>query len=150
MPTLDELSILYAKKQPKMVDNLLEDSPILKIIDFVEASHDLWNAYEEVLSVDAAGFVDLNAKLPTLSAKTKVEQVDLAVMGGEIEVPEDKAQVFGGRETPLPWQGSTANVIRNIRLFIGCSFIILRVSFVNTRIVSRGSTASFGQSSRML
>lgn len=98
MPTLKELSVLYAKKQPGQVDQLLEDAPILARMPFQEATHDLWNVYEEVTDVTGAGFVNFDAVLPSVSAGTEARQTDLAVMGGQIEVGEDKAQVFGGRD----------------------------------------------------
>ena len=98
MPLLSELSKEYAKKQPKMVDNLLEEAPILSLIDFEESTHDMWNIYDEVKEVTGAGFVNLDSELPTLSSKTVAKQVDLSVMGGQIEVGEDKAKLYGGRE----------------------------------------------------
>ncbi len=96
MPTLHDLSVQYAKKQPKQVDFLTEESPILKIIPFEVASHDMWNVYEEITGVTGAGFVDLDAVLPVVKADSKLRKVDLAIMGGEIEVGEDKAQMYGG------------------------------------------------------
>jgi len=96
MPTLHELSVQYAKKQPKQVDSLTEESPILKIIPFEAASHDMWNVYEEITGVKGAGFVDMDAVLPKIKADSKLRKVDLAIMGGEIEVGEDKARIYGG------------------------------------------------------
>lgn len=96
MPTLKELSVLYAKKQPKQVDNILEDSPVLAMLPFEEASHDLWNVYEETQEVTGAGFVDLDAELPSVSVQSELKKVDLSIMGGVAQVTEDKAQMFGG------------------------------------------------------
>ena len=66
MPTLKELSVLFAKKQPKQVESITEDSPILDMIPFEEASHELWNVYEDATEITGAGFVDLDAPLPTV------------------------------------------------------------------------------------
>lgn len=96
MPTLKELAVLHAKKQPKQVDNVTEDSPILSMIPFEEASHDLWNVYEDIQDVTGAGFVDLDAVLPTVNLNTELKKVDLSIMGGIAQVEEDKAQMFGG------------------------------------------------------
>lgn len=97
MPTLKELSIMYAKKQPKMVDAITEKTPILDMIPFDEASHGLWNMYEEVESVTGAGFVDMDEPLPTLAVASELKKLDLSIMGGEIECGEDKAKMFGGK-----------------------------------------------------
>lgn len=97
MSTLRELSVQYAKKQPKQVDQLLEDAPILDIIPFEQASHALWNAYEEITDVDGAGFVELDGALPTVAATSELKKVDLSIMGGKITVGEDKARAYGGQ-----------------------------------------------------
>ncbi len=98
MTTLKELAVQFSKKQPKQVDALTEKAPILDVIPFEEASHGLWNAYEDLSTVQGAGFVELNAPLPQVTADADLKKVDLAIMGGEIEVPEDKARMFGGKE----------------------------------------------------
>jgi len=97
MPTLKELSIQYAKKQPKQVDTITEKTPILDIIPFDEASHGLWNMYEEIESITGAGFVEMNAALPTLAVTSELKKIDLSIMGGEMECPEDLAKMFGGK-----------------------------------------------------
>ncbi|WP_029896602.1 major capsid protein [Desulfohalovibrio reitneri] len=96
--TLRDLSVQYAKKQPRQVDSLTEKAPILDVIPFQEASHGLWNAYEDLTGVSGAGWVDMNALLPSVSADSELKKVDLSIMGGEMEVPEDKARMFGGKE----------------------------------------------------
>lgn len=96
--TLKELSNMYAKKQPKQVDSITESAPILEIVPFEEASHGLWNVYENVSDVQGAGFVDMDAPLPTLGASSDLLRVNLSVMGGVIECPEDKAKMSGGKE----------------------------------------------------
>ncbi len=105
--TLKELSDLYAKTQPHQVDHLTEETPILERIRFERASHDLWNVYSEATGVKGAGFVEMNAPLPKMGVDSELKKVDLSIMGGEMEVPEDTAQMFGGpsnyfsRKTPL-------------------------------------------------
>lgn len=128
MPTLKELSILYAKKQPQQVDNITEDTPILRMLPFDEASHDLWNVYEEVEDVTGPGFVDLDAELSEMSVKSKLQKKDLSIMGGKASCGEDKAQMMGGapryfsRQEPvlLSKAGVTtefAIIYNNIRAF---------------------------------
>lgn len=98
MKTLKELSDEYAKKQPKQVDAITEDAPIMKIIPFEAASHPLWNMAEVTTDVTGAGWVEMNAPLPVVDAATNLQKVDLAILGGEMEVPEDTAKMFGGKE----------------------------------------------------
>ncbi len=98
MKTLHELSQHLAHKQPHQVDSLTEDAPILKRIPFEAASHPMWNNYEDVVDVQGAGWVNMNAPLPTVDASTRLVKVDLSILGGEIECPEDTAKMFGGKE----------------------------------------------------
>lgn len=96
--TLAELNNLYATKQPKMLENITEETEVLNKIKFQPASHGLWNAYENVTNLQGADFVDMNAPLPEMGMDTKLEKVDLSIMGGEIFVPEDKAKMFGSSD----------------------------------------------------
>ena len=96
--TLAELNNYYAKKQPKLLENLTEDTAVLNQMKFEPASHGLWNAYEEVTAIKGAGFVDMNAPLPQLGVDTKLKKQDLSIMGGEIFVPEDTAKMYGSAE----------------------------------------------------
>ena len=95
--TLKELANQYAKKQPKMVDTLTEEAPILQLIPFEEASHGLWNVYEDVSGVSGPSFVDMNAALPSVTVDSDLKKIDLNILGGEMEVPEDTATMFGGK-----------------------------------------------------
>ena len=97
MPTLKELSIKYATKQPHQINHLLEETPILNIVPFEESSHSMWNAYDEVTNIDGAGFVDLDAPLPSVGVDTELKKVDLSIMGGKMTVGEDKARLMGGK-----------------------------------------------------
>ena len=96
--TLQELSNEYAKKQPHQVNYLLEETPILAGIKFEVASHALWNVAEKVTGIEGADFVPMNSPLPEMNVDSGLEQVDLNIMGGEIFVPQDKAQAYGGKE----------------------------------------------------
>lgn len=94
--TIKEISDFYAKKQPHQVNMLLEETPVLSRLKFEQASHGLWNAYEEVSGVKGAGLVEMDAPLPSLGLATELRKMDLNIFGGLIEVGEDKARIFGG------------------------------------------------------
>ncbi len=96
--TLKELSAQFAKKQPTQVDHLTGDAPVLGVIPFEQASHGLWNMYEEIDEITGAGWVEMNAPLPSLDVAANMRKIDLSILGGEIECPEDTANVFGGKE----------------------------------------------------
>jgi hypothetical protein len=96
--TLKELSDLYAKKQPMQVDALTEEAPILGMMPFEAASHGLWNAYEDIIEVTGASFVDIDAALPTVGTESNVKKFDLSIMGGQMTCAEDKARMFGGAD----------------------------------------------------
>lgn len=98
MQTLKEISNEKAKKQPGMVNALLEDSPILAACKWDAASHGLWNVGERVEDVTGPGFVPANSPLPTVDMTTELVKTDLDIMGGEMEVPKDTADQFGGPE----------------------------------------------------
>ncbi|MBO6266681.1 MAG: hypothetical protein J6M06_00455 [Synergistaceae bacterium] len=94
--TLREIAIDKAKKRPELVDYLLEEAPILDKVKWIPASHGLWNVEEKLSDITGAQFVDLDAPLPAMDAKTKLVQNYVSVMGGTMTVGEDKAAQFGG------------------------------------------------------
>lgn len=91
-----EIAIELSKKQPKMVDQLLEEAPIFATIPMEGASHDLWNLYEEQDTVVGASLVDVDDELPEVYSESKLKQIDLSILGGKEYVGEDKALIFGG------------------------------------------------------
>jgi hypothetical protein len=98
LETLREIAIEKSKVQPKQIDHLTEDAPVLSLIPFEAATHDMWHAAEELKSADAMGYVPMDAPLPAVSSKTSLVKFDLAKMGGVIEVAEDRARQYGGKE----------------------------------------------------
>ncbi len=97
--TLKELSAKFAAQQPQQVDQLTEEAPVLAAIPFEKASHGLWNMYEEVDEIQGAGWVEMNGPLPAVDVSGNLRKVDLSILGGEIECPEDTARLFGGKES---------------------------------------------------
>ncbi len=96
--TLRDLSNRFATKQPDQVDALTEETPVLDVIPFEEASHTLWNVYDEIADVSGGGFVDMDAPLDTIDVGTRLKKVDLSILGAKMFLPEDKAKAFGGRD----------------------------------------------------
>jgi hypothetical protein len=96
LDTLRQVALDKSKKQPKQIDHLTEEAPILDLTPFTAATHDMWHAAEQLISADAMGFVSFDAPLPSVSSDTALIKFDLAKMGGMIEVAEDKARQYGG------------------------------------------------------
>ncbi len=93
---LKEISNMYAKKQPKMVDDLTEKTPILERVKWEPASHNLWNMAEKLNDITGAQFVNADAALPTVDTSSDLVKTDLAVLGGEMEQAQDTVDQFGG------------------------------------------------------
>ena len=96
MHTMHEIGVLYARKQPGMIDSLTEDAPILKMIKFIAATHGLWNVAEKLNDITGPGFVRFDAPLPQLNVTSDLVTTELQKMGGSLEVPTDRALRFGG------------------------------------------------------
>ncbi|MCK5603910.1 hypothetical protein KAR91_18630 [Candidatus Pacearchaeota archaeon] len=93
--TFREIAIANSPKQPELVDSLLEESPILGTLPMAPTSNGLQHNYEEVKEVKGAGLLALDEALPTVDATTALEKIDVSVLGGEMEVGQDKARQFG-------------------------------------------------------
>jgi len=93
--TFREVAIGLSSKQPELVDYLLEDAPILDVVPFQPTSSGLNHVYEELLDVTGAGLVDLDGELTNVDSTSELKQTALSILGGTIEVGEDKAKQFG-------------------------------------------------------
>ncbi len=96
MLTLHEIAMKYARKQPGMVDDLTEDSPILDRMKWKAATHGLWNVAEKLTGVTGPAFVKPDAPLPDMNVSSDLVHVDLNIMGGVMEVPSERARKLGG------------------------------------------------------
>jgi hypothetical protein len=99
--TLQELSVKYAKKQTGEVDDLLEDNPVLASLPFKASTHAMHNVYQKLEAVTGASFVAGGKALPNMSTKSKLERVDLGIMGGQMEVDQDTVKQYGGLDLYL-------------------------------------------------
>lgn len=93
--TYREVGIERSKKQPTLINDLIEEAPILANMPVEDSTDQLHNVYEEIESVTAAQVVDGDEALPVVNATTNLKQVDLSIIGGIIECGEDKAKAFG-------------------------------------------------------
>lgn len=91
-----DIAIAKAIKQPEMVDQLLEESPILAGMPMQPSTHGFQNIFEELVTVQGAGLIDIDDELPTISSDSELKQTDLSILGGTMFVGEDKAKKMGG------------------------------------------------------
>ena len=96
LETLNEIAIAKAVKQSGQVDYLTEESPILAVCKWKESSHNMWNMAETIKDIQGPAFVDVNAPLPAVGVSSGLVKVDLGILGGEMEVPQDMAKTLGG------------------------------------------------------
>jgi len=94
--TFREVAIKLAPKQPEMIDYVLEEAPIMELMPFQATTNGINHVYEELLDVEGNGLVDLDGELPNVGANTELKQVNLGILGGTMEVGEDKAKMLGG------------------------------------------------------
>lgn len=99
MPTLNEIALKYAQKQPKQIDYITETSPIINSIPYFATTHGLSHAYEVLNSSVAGGFVDMDGQLPEVDSDSQLKWKELSILGGQMEVGEDKAKTLGGAGT---------------------------------------------------
>lgn len=96
LQTLREIALQKAKKQPKQIDHLTEETPFLDQMPFAASTHGLWHNVEITDHNDAIGFVQMDAPLPNVSGYSHMARINLAKMGAMQEVPEDTARQMGG------------------------------------------------------
>lgn len=93
---LREVAIQNAPKQQLLVDAITDEAPILGMLPMEPASNGLSNAYEKLDAVTGPSQVDLDGVLPQMFVNTSLEQKDLQVLGGVIEVGQDKGRAYPG------------------------------------------------------
>lgn len=98
LDTLREISIQLSLTQFKQVDHITEEAPFLALMPFGAATHDLWHNVNSLRATDAIGMVAIGAPLPAVTSEAKLNKIDLAKMGGIIEVGEDLARQYGGKD----------------------------------------------------
>lgn len=94
-----ELAIASAQKQKIMVNDFIKKAAIWAGVPMQEASHGSRNVFEELKKVDSLMKLEgLDAPLSAVDTVTDLGYTDLAMFGGLMEVGEDKAQKFNGKE----------------------------------------------------
>lgn len=94
--SLYEIALGPERSQLAVVDAITCEAPILKNLPMEPSSHGLWNVYESMKDVTGGDIVDLDSPLPSVETESELQQTDLSIIGGEMEVGEDTARKLGG------------------------------------------------------
>lgn len=95
--TLSQLSIGKAKTFVNQVDNITENSPIVKAMPFVASSDQLWDVSSEIRMIGSGmQNVDLNSPLAEVQIADAMKQTQLNIFGAKMFVPHDTANLAGG------------------------------------------------------
>lgn len=141
--TFRELALKQAPLQAKEIDALTEDAPIFEMMPMMPASNGIQNVYEVLKDIEGAQVVNLDDELPLIDANGDLAYEDLAVLGGIIQVGEDKAKLLGG--APAYFTKKIIPVLRETAANVEKSFIynnVLPYAKANGReILLDGDTA---------
>ena len=96
MMTLHEIALQYAKKQPGMIDCILERTPILDMMKWKASTHGLYNLAEVLTDIKGPGFIKPDSPFPLMNVSSDIMHIDLSVMGGKQVVPSMRAKQMGG------------------------------------------------------
>ncbi len=96
MQTLSDIAVYLAKKQPELLNSMLEDTPIIRSMPVRAATHGFKNVYSEVTDIRGPQEVNRNDELPTVSISTDLKEVTLGKIGGVLPIPDDTAIACGG------------------------------------------------------
>ncbi|MDR2820957.1 MAG: hypothetical protein LBB60_10580 [Desulfovibrio sp.] len=95
--TLNQLAIGKSKAFVNQIDNITENSPIVKAMPFTQASDQLWDVSSALTSISGpTQALDINSPLPEIQITDGLRRSELAVFGAEMFVPEDTALLEGG------------------------------------------------------
>lgn len=95
---LRNIALTLSNTQKEQVDTLTEDTPFLDIVPFTAATHDWWHNVAVLDTTDSMDLVDVDAPLPAITSRKKLEKFDLVGFGGSLTVPEELAKKYGSAD----------------------------------------------------
>ena len=96
---LGTLAIAWAHKQKKIIDNLTEPAPFLKILPLRPANRGITHVFAQIELADGNStdyWVDLNGVLAEVNTESALHTVDLKKIGGTLYVGADTALNYPG------------------------------------------------------
>ena len=97
--TLQQVALSYSKTQQMLINSFMKELKFLKTVPFMQATHGLFNQYEEVSGVSGASFREWDAPNAEMDIETIMKQERLGVLAGEMSVSEEKALMIANNTT---------------------------------------------------
>jgi len=98
LQVLTQVAIDKQLKQPGLIDNFLNNAPVLATVPFIASTHDLSNVSEQLVTVKGAGNVEIDGVLEQMYADTNLVPQALSAIGGTLAIGQDKALLMGGKD----------------------------------------------------
>lgn len=89
--TLQQVALSYSKIQQKLINSFMKELKFMQTIPFMQATHGLFNQYEEVTKVNGAAFREFDAPNEVMDIETVMKQERIGVLAGEMSVSEERA-----------------------------------------------------------
>lgn len=144
MNTLREIAAARAKKQPKQVDYLLNNCPLLETIGYTPSTHGLQHAYETLVEATGGAFVNIDQPLPVADVSAQLKWASLGILGFTIEAGVDKVnQVTNGKGFAEYLALKSPKIMRKTAMTTETSIIydlLLAFALKHAKAVSAGGT----------
>lgn len=97
--TLQQVALSYSKVQQKLINSFMKELKFMQTVPYMQATHGLFNQYEEVSGVSGAAFREFDAPNVEMDIETIMKQEKLGVLAGEMSVSEEKALLIANNIT---------------------------------------------------
>lgn len=97
--TLQQVALSYSKVQQKLINNFMKELKFMQTVPYMQATHGLFNQYEEVTGVSGATFREWDAPNTEMDIETVMKQERLGVLAGEMSVSEERALMIANNTT---------------------------------------------------
>lgn len=136
---LQEIASAYATRQPKQVDYLTENAPILESIDWFATTHGLKHAYEVLTKATGGKFVGMDEPLSVANAEAVLKWAELGILGCTLEIGVDTlSQLTNGdfakylsQKTPAIFKETSANVEKHLVNNVFLPYVIKNNQAIN-------------------
>lgn len=93
---LHQVALGYSKTQQEIINTFIKELKFMQTVPFIEATHGMFNQYEEVTGVSGAGFREFDAPNEQMDIETVMKQERLGVIGGDMSVSAERALMIAG------------------------------------------------------
>ena len=97
--TLQQVALSYSKVQQTLINSFMKELKFMQTIPYIQATHGLFNQYEEVTNVNGATFREFDAPNEVMDIETVMRQEKIGVMAGEMSISEERALLIANNTT---------------------------------------------------